>query len=76
MSEKRAMIFIDGQNLYHAQTDYYGEADIDFEVFKEVLTRDYDLIRPYYFDSYKDKNSKQDFYYYLNRIGYRVEENH
>jgi uncharacterized LabA/DUF88 family protein len=29
--------------------------------------------RPYYFDSYKDKNSKQGFYYYLNMVGYRVE---
>lgn len=67
------MMFIDGQNLYHAQCDYYGTAIIDYERFNEVLAGPYDLVRPYYFDSYRNEEDKQDFYHYLNMIGYRVE---
>jgi uncharacterized LabA/DUF88 family protein len=67
------MIFVDGQNLYHAQTEYFGGEEIDFERFKDILSDDHELIRPYYFDSYKKGNYKQGFYHYLNMVGYRVE---
>lgn len=76
MVEKRAMLFIDAQNLINGARSY-GEDGLDYDVDKlvEVLAGDYDLIRGYWFDSYKPgkKDNKQGFYTFLQTNGFRVE---
>lgn len=73
MADKRAMVFVDAQNLYHSAKDYYdGQSQIDLQRLPETLANDFDIIRSYYFDSYKEGDYKRDFYTMLNRNGYRV----
>jgi uncharacterized LabA/DUF88 family protein len=73
MAEKRAMVFVDAQNLYHSAREYYGgESDLDLQELPKVLANDYDIIRSYYFDSYEQDKYKRNFDTMLNRKGYRV----
>lgn len=76
MIEKRAMLFIDAQNLINGAGSY-GEDGLKFDINKLVseLTGDYDLIRGYWFDSHKPgkKGKKEGFYNFLQTNGFRVE---
>ncbi|WP_122105575.1 MULTISPECIES: NYN domain-containing protein [Haloferacaceae] len=76
MVEKRAMLFIDAQNLINGARSY-GEDGLNYDVDKlvEELTGEYDLIRGYWFDSHKpgERDSKQGFYTFLQTNGFRVE---
>lgn len=73
MSQKRAMMFVDAQNLIHAAEDYYGrKKQLDFVELTDIFESKYDLIRPYWFDSHPDDHYPQDFYHFLSREGYRV----
>lgn len=74
MSEKPTMIFVDAQNLIHGAEDYYEQKkQLDPVKLADVLAEDYDLIRPYWFDSHPDGNYPQSFYHFLRMEGgYRV----
>lgn len=80
----RAMVFIDGQNLYHATPEYLN---LDYLELRDFLAGDLDCIRTYYFDSFPTEeqirrseeeeemptlSSKQDFYHLLRMNGFRV----
>lgn len=57
MPTDRAMIFIDAQNVIHAARDYFGEPkQLDPVKLAEFLSEDYNLIRPYWFDSHPPDN--------------------
>lgn len=74
MSEKRAMIFIDAQNLLYGARSYDEEFDIDFLKLVEILSDGYDLIRSYHFDSFNpEQNNKKGFFTFLETNGFRVE---
>ena len=82
MSRTTAMVFIDGQNLFHGSRSYSEENSVDdYEVGLPVLARrlthDHDLIRSYYFDSFRPgkREDKQGFYKFLELNGFRVEAN-
>jgi uncharacterized protein (TIGR00288 family) len=76
MIKKRAMLFIDAQNLINGARSY-GDSGLNYDVdnLVEELTGEYDLIRGYWFDSHKagKRETKQDFYTYLQTNGFRVE---
>lgn len=76
MAEKRAMLFVDAQNLINGAASYDDEG-FNYDVNKLVgeLTGGYDLIRGYWFDSYKPGklDQKQGFYTFLQTNGFRVE---
>lgn len=74
MSEKRAMIFIDAQNLLYGAKRYDDDLDIDFLRLADVLSDGYDLIRSYHFDSFNpEQNNKEGFFTFLETNGFRVE---
>lgn len=74
MSSRRAMAFVDAQNVTHAAEDFYGEEkQLDPVKLVELLTDEYDLVRPYWFDSHPQNNRPQGFYHFLRMEGgYRV----
>ncbi len=76
MSEPRAMLFVDGQNLFHGQRSYGDDSfQLDLVKLKENLTQDYELIRAYYFDSFEPdkRGDKEGFYHLLEMNEYRVD---
>lgn len=76
MTSKRAMLFIDAQNLINGAASY-NEDGLNYDIDKlvEQLTGEYDLLRGYWFDSYRPgkKDSKHGFYTFLETNGFRVE---
>jgi uncharacterized LabA/DUF88 family protein len=46
---KRAMIFIDGQNVLFGCKNFQKDYKIDYVKLRDELTRDYDLIRVYFY---------------------------
>jgi uncharacterized LabA/DUF88 family protein len=76
MTSKRAMLFIDAQNLINGAASY-NEDGLNYDIDKlvEQLTGEYDLLRGYWFDSYRpgEKDSKHGFYTFLETNGFRVE---
>jgi uncharacterized LabA/DUF88 family protein len=77
MVAKQTMVFVDGQNLFHGGRAYDIDFEMDLLALVEALTEERDLIRPYYFDSYRpgEKESKEGFYHFLRTNGFRVETN-
>lgn len=77
MLGKPTMVFVDGQNLFHGGRSYDREFEMDLVALVEELTDGRDLIRPYYFDSYRpgEKKEKDGFYTFLRTNGFRVETN-
>ena len=76
MTSKRAMLFIDAQNLINGAASYSEEGlNYDIDKLVEQLTGDYDLLRGYWFDSYRpgEKDQKYGFYTFLETNGFRVE---
>lgn len=76
MSVKRAMIFVDAQNLVMGARNFErGGFDYDITRLVEELAGDYDLIRGYWFDSHEpgNRDAKQGFYTFLQTNGFRVE---
>lgn len=73
MSSKRAMLFVDAQNLEQTAKYHYDEAHaVDYAELVDLVTEDYDLIRPYLFDSHSGED-KYDFYEFLRRsLGFRI----
>ena len=74
MPEKRAMVFVDAQNITHAAEDFYGKPkQLDPAYLVDFFTDKYDLIRPYWFDSHPPESYPQNFYHFLKMEGgYRV----
>jgi uncharacterized LabA/DUF88 family protein len=68
------MIFVDAQNVTHAAQDFYGQPkQLDPVKLVEFLSEDYNLIRPYWFDSHPQDSYPQGFYHFLRMEGgYRV----
>lgn len=77
MPDKRAMLFVDAQNLFHGGNSYSSDFRCDALKLKQELCSDYDLIRAYWFDSYPEgsENNKEHFFYFLDMNGYRVDAN-
>lgn len=50
-NEERLAIFIDGSNFYHALKDCHNKASIDFQKLAEALSREYKLLRVYYYNA-------------------------
>lgn len=74
MVQKRAMIFIDAQNLFYGTKSYDDSLEIDFLRLVDVLSDGYDLIRSYHFDSFNpEQNNKEGFFTFLETNGFRVE---
>ena len=74
MTRKRAMVFIDAQNLSFGSKNYKDGIDNDPTKLVAELTEGYDLIRPYWFDAYPpgDRDSKEGFFHFLGTNGFRV----
>lgn len=81
MSEKDAMMFVDAQNLVHGAQNYaekrgISEYRIDALALRDVLSEDYDLVRPYWFDSFKPRgqsgSDKKKFFHMLGTEGFTV----
>ena len=48
---ERAMIFIDGSNMYHSLKAYFKRADIDLACFSQKLLEKRHLVRMYYYNA-------------------------
>lgn len=75
MIGKRTMLFIDGQNLFHGSKNFDSTFDVDLVKLVDELGDGRDVIRSYYFDSYKpdDRGDKEPFYTFLEMNGFRVD---
>jgi len=66
MAEDRAIIFIDGSNLYHILKNMFGSSktlmDFNFEKFVSHITQGKKLIRTYYYSAPLDKKKDEDTY--------------
>jgi uncharacterized LabA/DUF88 family protein len=69
------MIFIDAQNLFHGGKLFDEEYKIDLVKLVDLLGSGRDLIRSYYFDSFKPgkRDNKENFYTFLETNGFRVD---
>lgn len=75
MLGKPTMLFIDGQNLFHGSKHFDPDFDVDLVELVAELGDGRDVIRSYYFDSYKPENrgDKEPFYTFLETNGFRVD---
>lgn len=88
MTAKRAMLFVDAQNLIYGARNYetdevandgtgFDTSGFEYDVDKltEALTDEYDLVRGYWFDSYPpgEREEKQGFFTFLETNGFRVD---
>lgn len=69
---KRAMIFVDGNNLFHGAKEYDESFEYDFVSLREELANGYDLIRSYWFQSFPPNDKPEGFFRALELNGYRV----
>jgi len=74
---KKAMIFIDGNNLYFGLKKNIGNYNLNYEEFISRLTRKYDLVRAYFYTALFEKedderlyNNQQKFLTYLQDVPY------
>ncbi len=71
---KRAMMFIDGANVFHGCKNFKRDYKIDYVKLRDELTKDYDLIRAYFYEGVKpDDDSKRSFHNALKAQGFHVE---
>lgn len=76
MASKRAMLFVDGQNLTIGARNHEPKGfQYDVSALVDELCNDYDLVRGYWFDSHKpgELDDKRGFYTFLETNGFRVE---
>lgn len=75
MLGKPTMVFIDGQNLFYGSKNYDPDFEVDLIKLIEELGDGRDVIRSYYFDSYKPekRGDKEPFYTFLETNGFRVD---
>lgn len=67
-----AMMFVDAQNYQNGARAYEDGFRADAIAVRERLLADYYTVRAYWFDSYKDRENKQDFFKMLRMNGYTV----
>lgn len=73
MSIQSAMMFIDGQNLFHGARNY--GIDYDYNKVRRECSKGYDLIAAYWFDAWIGGNDgKRRFLDSVEGDGFRVEE--
>lgn len=61
MPDRRAMVFIDGQNLYYGAREFFdGDNPIDYVELVEYLSGDAFLVRPYLFASHPEDSKPYD----------------
>lgn len=65
----RQMIFIDGSNLYHEADRFSRGLRIDFQNLRQELSRDFDLIRTFYYAS-APPNAAADQLGFFKKLGY------
>ena len=71
---KRAMMFIDGANVFHSCKNFREDYKIDHMKLRDELTKDYDLIRAYFYEAiYPNDDSKRSFHNALKAQGFHVE---
>jgi len=70
---KDAMMFVDGANLFHGAKDFESSYEYDAIALRDELSNGYDLIRSYWFASFKPNQKPEKFYEFLEMNGYRVE---
>ncbi|HIH87277.1 MAG TPA: NYN domain-containing protein [Methanosarcinales archaeon] len=71
---KRAMMFIDGANVFHGCKNFEQGYKIDYVKLRDELTKDYDLIRAYFYEGViPDDDSKRSFHNALKAQGFHVE---
>jgi uncharacterized protein (TIGR00288 family) len=71
---KRAMMFIDGANVFHSCKEFRSGYKIDYVKLRDELTKDYDLIRAYFYEGVKPNDeSKRSFHNALKAQGFHVE---
>lgn len=70
----KLMVFIDGSNLYHESDRFSRGIRIDFEKFREVTSRGYDLIRSFYYASIPATPTPDQagFFKKLNYLGFKT----
>lgn len=62
IKKERVAIFIDGSNFYHGLKNCIGNTKIDFTKFAELLCKDRELIRTYYYNVPVNQNYFPDTY--------------
>jgi uncharacterized protein (TIGR00288 family) len=71
---KRAMMFIDGANVFHSCKNFKRGYKIDYVKLRDELTKDYDLIRAYFYEGViPNDDSKRSFHNALKAQGFHVE---
>jgi uncharacterized LabA/DUF88 family protein len=72
---KRAMVFIDGNNLYFGLKKNVGNYNLNYSKFIRSITRDYDMVRAYFYTALFRKdddeflfNNQQKFLTYLYEV--------
>jgi uncharacterized LabA/DUF88 family protein len=75
MMGKPTMVFIDAQNLFHGAKSYEEGYKTNMIKIVEELGSGRDIIRSYYFDSFKPgkRDDKEGFYTFLETNGFRVD---
>lgn len=70
---KRAMIFIDGQNLFYGCRGYQDDYKIDYDKLRKECSKKYDLIRSYFYSGKDPEDEKQEsFHTALRYSGFDV----
>ncbi|HDN64702.1 MAG TPA: NYN domain-containing protein [Methanosarcinales archaeon] len=71
---KRAMVFIDGANVFHSCKNFRHGYKIDYVKLRDELTKDYDLIRVYYYSGVDPSDvPSRSFHKALKAQGFHVE---
>ena len=71
---KRAMMFIDGANVFHSCKNFRQGYKIDYVKLRDELTKDYDLIRAYFYSGVDPSDvPSRSFYKALKAQGFHVE---
>ncbi|MEA3294383.1 MAG: NYN domain-containing protein [Euryarchaeota archaeon] len=74
---KRAMMFIDGANIFHGCRNFQKNYKIDYVKVRQELTKDYDLIRAYFYEGIDPEDeSKRSFHSALQKQGFHIESRH
>ena len=67
-------MFVDGANVFHSCKNFREDYKIDYVKLRDELTRDYDLIRAYFYEGVNPNDeSKRSFHKALKAQGFHVE---
>ena len=60
---KKAIVFIDGSNLYHSLSENCNRFDVNYEALAQKLTEGKELFRIYYYNIMRDSDKNQQAYH-------------